>query len=304
MLGQEIFVLEEATMKVTRGLSRLEKIEPCGLAIGNFDGVHRGHQTILHSARSETTRLGLPLVVLTFDRHPKALIDPSQAPLQILPLRDKLLALKKCGVDHVIIQPFTKAFAAKTADKFINEVLVAQLNIRWLQVSPDFRFGFRRQGNFEHLADAAKANSFYVHRSHLVVDQGRRISSSWIREALAKGNLSEAARLLGRSYSISARALEPTDERFYRSWVSVGVRLQRPAISGTFLVHLQAEGGASERTIARLTSNTAQKVLHNVEVLRTAGVSLLARERVTLHFLRPFCSSLESRTSFEVEWHN
>ncbi|ODP34396.1 hypothetical protein [Pandoraea sp. ISTKB] len=224
-------------MKVSRGISTFaEGRAParCGLVIGNFDGVHRGHQSVLWHARVATARLGIALVVLTFNRHPKAVLTPACAPTEILPVREKLLALEKCDVDHVVLQPFTRAFASLTPEAFIEDVLVGTLNIAWLQVSKDFRFGAKRAGDFALLAKAGEQHSFTVSRSDTVLDRGVPISSSTIRQVLSRGDMREAERLLGRDLAFAGTVLAAAGARDGKRWLRVRVGYVRPSLVGLF----------------------------------------------------------------------
>jgi riboflavin kinase/FMN adenylyltransferase len=200
-----------------------ESGQPVGTAvtIGNFDGVHRGHQAMLALLRSEAEQRGVRSCVLTFEPHPRDYFaaqarKPELAPARISTLRDKLADLQRAGIDQVVVLPFDARLSSLTPQAFIDEVLLRDLNVRYLLVGDDFRFGARRAGDYALLDasgqaqgfDVARMNSYEVH----VPGPGsggasQRVSSSLVRAALAEGRMDDAAKLLGRPYHISGHVL-------------------------------------------------------------------------------------------------
>lgn len=194
-------------MKIFRGHQHPELAQPCALTIGNFDGVHRGHQAMLAVLKNEAKHRQLPARVLTFEPHPREYFSPSTAPTRISTLRDKLTELAKCGTDQVVVLPFNAALAGQAASAFIHNVLVEGLQARYVLVGDDFRFGSKRAGDYAMLDAAGDAAGFEVARMDSYEVHGIRVSSSAVREALAHGHMEEAARLLGRPYSISGHVV-------------------------------------------------------------------------------------------------
>jgi len=199
-------------MQVFRGIHHPDAASACALTIGNFDGVHRGHQAMLALLRSEAQHRGLPSCVMTFEPHPRdyfarAAGKPETAPARIATLRDKLSELERCGIDQVIVLRFDKPLATQTAQAFIEEVLVRGLGTRYVLVGDDFRFGAKRAGDYATLDAAGAAQGFDVARMNSYEVHGLRVSSSAVREALAEGNMAQAAALLGRPYSISGHVV-------------------------------------------------------------------------------------------------
>jgi riboflavin kinase / FMN adenylyltransferase len=195
-------------MQVFRGFHHPGTAKACALTIGNFDGVHRGHQAMLALLRSEAQHRGLPTCVLTFEPHPRdhfaALAGrPESAPARIATLRDKLSELERCGIDQVIVVRFDAAFARQSPQAFIDDTLVAGLNARYVLVGDDFRFGARRAGDYAMLDAAGQRQGFDVARMNSYEVHGLRVSSSEVRAALAAGRMEQVASLLGRPYSIS-----------------------------------------------------------------------------------------------------
>ncbi len=175
------------------------------LTIGNFDGLHLGHQALLALLTEKARALGLPAVVLTFEPHPREYFSPADAPARLASLREKLLLLGAAGVDRTHVCRFDARFAAQNAQSFIDDTLVHGLGVRHLFIGDDFRFGARRQGDFAMLQEAGRRLGFGVESMPTLAVDGERVSSSAVRSALTEADLARAARLLGRPYSIAGR---------------------------------------------------------------------------------------------------
>jgi riboflavin kinase/FMN adenylyltransferase len=199
-------------MRVFRGFHHRDLASACALTIGNFDGVHRGHQAMLALLRSEARHRGLPSCVLTFEPHPRDFFSrlsgkPELAPARIATLRDKLSELERCGIDQVVVVRFDAAFAGQSPQGFVDEVLSRGLRARYVLVGDDFRFGARRAGDYAMLDATGEAAGFEVARMMSYEVHGLRVSSSAVREALAHGDMPRTAALLGRPYSISGHVV-------------------------------------------------------------------------------------------------
>ena len=199
-------------MQVFRGIHHPEIAKSCALTIGNFDGVHRGHQAMLALLRSEAQHRGLPSCVMTFEPHPRDYFarlagKPESAPARIATLRDKLSELERCGIDQVVVLRFDKPLATQSAQSFIEDVLVKGLGTRYVLVGDDFRFGAKRAGDYAMLDAAGAAQGFDVARMNSYEVHGLRVSSSAVRDALAAGDMARTAALLGRPYSISGHVV-------------------------------------------------------------------------------------------------
>jgi len=193
-------------MQVFRGIP--ERAEHgCVLSIGNFDGVHRGHQALLAQLRAKSEAPGLPAAVLTFEPHPREYFAHEDRPRRLTSLREKILLLKDQGVDRLYIGRFNQKLAGLTAEAFIEDVLVHGLGVRHLLIGDDFCFGKGRKGNFAMLQAAGDKIGFGVESMHTFRHEDERVSSSAVRAALAEGDMPHAARLLGRPYSISGRVM-------------------------------------------------------------------------------------------------
>jgi riboflavin kinase/FMN adenylyltransferase len=231
-------------MKVFRGLPNAASRAPCALTIGNFDGVHRGHQALLAQVRAAASRLQLDAAVMTFEPHPReffaTLNNAAKAPKRIANLRDKLESLAEAGIDRVIVEHFNAGFAALSPQDFIEKVLVQGLHVKWLMVGEDFCFGSRRAGNIDTLIEAGKRYGFEVATMPTVMNEGMRISSSSVRNALAAGDFVHTRELLGHPYAISGHVIH--GQKLGRSLgfptLNMRFRHQHPALDGIFVVQV------------------------------------------------------------------
>ncbi|WP_311476760.1 bifunctional riboflavin kinase/FAD synthetase [uncultured Gulosibacter sp.] len=179
-------------------------MRPAAVTIGKFDGVHRGHQTLLELVRRESDRRGLHAVVVTFDRHPLALFAPERCPAPILSPRQQLEQMAAFGVDATVVLPFTRELAKLSPEEFTERVLINQLETKLLIVGRDFRFGSGGAGDAELLQRMGRQRGFEV----IIPDDipgptGRRASSTWLREALSAGDVELATQMLGRYHVVS-----------------------------------------------------------------------------------------------------
>jgi riboflavin kinase / FMN adenylyltransferase len=230
---------------VTRGFApRIDR--PVALTIGNFDGVHLGHQAMLARLVAAARARNSLASVLTFEPHPREFFSPAVAPTRLTSLREKLELLRAYGVDHVHVQRFTRAFAALQPEEFVRRMLVDALTARWLLVGDDFRFGAKRAGDIALLERAAGAHGFEVEAMPSVNQGDVRISSSAVRNALAQGNLAQARALLGRPYSISGRVFQGDKLGRELGFATANVQLKhnRPPLAGIFAVRVR---GVAER---------------------------------------------------------
>lgn len=229
-------------MQVFRGLPRASARQPCALTIGNFDGVHRGHQALLARVVAAAAARGVVPAVMTFEPHPRELFAPQHAPPRIVGLRDKLDAMRAAGIERVIVQHFNEAFASQTPEAFI-ATLIDGCRARWLTVGDDFRFGARRAGDFALLAQHAARGEFELEQMPTIADGGERISSSAIRDALGRGDLARAQHLLGRPYAISGHVLHGRKLGRELGFPTLNLRIARhPALQGILAVRVHGLG--------------------------------------------------------------
>lgn len=231
-----------------RTLTRAET--PIALTIGNFDGVHLGHQAMLSRLKDAAHRLGFPACVMTFEPHPREFFAPDQAPTRLTSLREKLQLLAQSEVDCVHVCRFNYDFARISAEEFITRILNQELSVRWLLVGDDFRFGARRAGDFAMLQIAAAENGFAVEVMPSVIIEDQRVSSTAIRQALASGDLNSARKLLGRAYSISGRVIDGDKLGKQIGFPTANIQLKhnRPPLSGIFAVAVRGAIRSSPAT--------------------------------------------------------
>lgn len=230
-------------MKVFRGFHHPGVASACALTIGNFDGVHRGHQAMLALLRGEAAQRGIPSCVLTFEPHPRDYFagkfhKPELAPARVGTLRDKLEDLAQCGVDQTIILPFGDKLANQSPEAFIQEVLLQGLGVKYVLVGDDFRFGKQRTGDYALIDAAGDAHGFDVARMNSYEVHKLRVSSSAVREALGQGRMQDAARLLGRPYTISGHVVHGRKLGRTLGFKTLNLRFThwKPAASGIFVV--------------------------------------------------------------------
>lgn len=245
-------------MKVFRGLPNDRARAPCALTIGNFDGVHLGHQALLARVRTSADLLGLEAAVMTFEPHPREFFaekmgDLSRAPRRIANLRDKLASLDKAGIDRVIVEHFNAHFAAMSPQEFTERVLVEGLHVKWLMVGDDFCYGAKRAGNVAMLIEAGKHYGFEVETLPTVMHGAQRISSSAVRQALDLGDFGAAKALLGHAYAISGHVIHGQKLGRTLGFPTLNLRVaHRPALAGVFVVQVHGLGPQPLPAVASL----------------------------------------------------
>lgn len=230
-------------MRVFRGHSR-PLPAPVVLAIGNFDGVHLGHAALLDRLRQEAERRALVPTVLTFEPHPREFFAPESAPARLSTLREKLELLGDAGVRQTMICPFNAAFAALTAEDFVQQVLLRSLGVRHVIVGEDFRFGRSRAGDTVMLQEAGERLGFSVDAVGSVLLDGERVSSSSVRAALAAGEMMHASRLLGRHYAMDGQVSHGQKLGRQLGFATANIRIRHNPLplSGIFAVEVAGLG--------------------------------------------------------------
>jgi riboflavin kinase/FMN adenylyltransferase len=293
-------------MRVFRGFRHPDLAPHCALTIGNFDGVHRGHQAMLALLTNEARHRGLASCVMTFEPHPRDFfaalagkataagtapppslsvarseggsgVAPSahaSAPRRIATLRDKLSELERCGVDQTVVLRFDRALSCLSPQAFIDQVLVRGVRARYVLVGDDFRFGAKRAGDYTMLDAAGDAQGFDVARMMSYEVHGARVSSSAVRAALDSGNMTLAAALLGRPYSISGHVQHGLKLGRQLGFPTMNLRFghPRPATSGIFVVRVHGLDAQPLHGVANLgtrpTVDDTGRVLLEVHCLQ------------------------------------
>ena len=227
-------------MRVFRG-TRIAAHSPIALTIGNFDGVHLGHQAMLQCLREAALRHDIPATILTFEPHPREFFSPNDAPARLTALREKLELFQAHGVDQVYVARFDRAYASMPPSQFIEELLVKNLKIRWLLVGDDFRFGAQRGGDISLLRQASERFGFALESIGSIEVAGERVSSTGVREALAKADFARATRLLGRPYCISGHVAhgKKLGRELGFPTANIALKRKRTSLSGIYAVKLR-----------------------------------------------------------------
>ena len=242
-------------MELIRGLHNLRpKHRGCVATIGNFDGVHLGHQSVLGQLAETGAAMGLPSTVIPFEPQPREYFHPESSPPRLTRLREKLQALSRFSVDRVLCIQFNRALAALSAQQFIELVLLQGLDIRYLVIGDDFRFGSGREGNFDMLQQAGIRHDFEVANMHSFCIDGSRVSSTRIREALQAGDLNEAEKLLGRPYRMSGRVAHGDKRGRTIGFPTANIHLHRKAtpVEGVFAVEMFGVQGEPAAGVANV----------------------------------------------------
>jgi riboflavin kinase/FMN adenylyltransferase len=236
---------KKRAMQLVRGLHNLRPHHRgCVATIGNFDGVHRGHQAILKRLRERARELGVPSCVVIFEPQPREYFTPDSAPARLSRLRDKLELLAGEGIDRVLCLAFNQRLRGLSAAEFVEAILVSGLGVRHLEVGDDFRFGCDRLGDFDFLTEAGRIHGFTLEAARTVEEAGVRVSSTEVRKALAAADFPLAARLLGRPFRISGRVLHGQKLARQLGWPTANVQLKRRRVplTGVYLVSAMVDG--------------------------------------------------------------
>ncbi len=246
---------------------------PCALAIGNFDGVHVGHQELLHQISAYTQAERLVPAVLTFDPHPTAIVAPQRRPEMICTVEDRVRLLHEAGAEKVLVLPFTEQVATMSPQDFVEQILIAALGTRAVFVGENFRFGHRQAGTPQVLADLGKDLGFVTRFLPPVVLRGQTVSSSMIRRTLVNGRVSEAARFLNHWFFIRGEVV---------SGHGIGSKQTVPTLNLSALPGLVYPRGVYATETADLDSDRLWPSITNVGVRPTFGGEELTIETYLL----------------------
>lgn len=285
-------------MELIRGRHNLNpRHRGCALTIGNFDGVHLGHQAVIEQVRRRAGEYGLPSCVVTFEPHPREFFDPAGAPARLSRLRDKTEALAALAVDRLLLLRFDTQLAGLEPQAFIDQLLVTGLGARHVVVGDDFRFGRKRRGDLGWLMESGTASGFTVETAQTRMLDGERVSSTRVRQALAAGDLDAAARLLGGPYTISGRIIhgEKLGRELGYPTANIALDRRRLPLTGIFAVIAWDASGRRLPGVASLGRRPTvggTRSLLEVHVFDFDGdlygahlrVQLLARLRPEEHF--------------------
>ena len=233
-------------MELVRGIHNIQAAHQQGvLTIGNFDGVHLGHQAILSRVKTLAAQYDAPSGIMIFEPQPREFFAPNESPGRLSRLRDKVAFLGDLGIDYVLCMPFNNRFRNLDAQAFCQQILQQGLGVQHLVVGDDFRFGCDRQGNFDYLEAFGANHGFDVENTSSILNaQGLRISSSLVRQCLSRGDLVAAEAVLGHAVSMSGRVVG--GQRLARTLgfptANVFLKGIKPALSGVYAVTVPVAG--------------------------------------------------------------
>jgi len=275
--------------KIIRGIHNLESNpQACVATIGNFDGVHLGHQAVLQQLAMKGDTMGLPAVVITFEPQANEYFDAENAPARLSRFREKVDALRCYSIQQLCVLQFNKKLAEMTAADFIRQVLVDGLNIKYLVVGDDFRFGKNRQGDFALLQQAGQTYGFQIVNMHTFGIKQQRVSSTRIRQALHAGDLTLAETLLGRPYRMSGRVAHGDKRGRTMGFPTANIHLHRRNVplSGVYAVQLFGVDGEPIKGVANVgVRPTVGKTKTLLEVHLFDFNQDIYSQQVQVHFL-------------------
>ncbi|PHR65517.1 MAG: bifunctional riboflavin kinase/FMN adenylyltransferase [Idiomarina sp.] len=280
-------------MQLIRGIHNIRpKHRGCVLTIGNFDGVHLGHQAVLAQVKAQALARGVPATVMTFEPQPQELFQPDKAPARLTNFREKHMALREQGIDRHIVIEFNRKFSNLPAREFIERVLVEMLGVQFLVVGDDFRFGHGREGDFAMLQRAGAELGFEVVDTQSYRQQQQRVSSTAIRQCLSDGDFTQAAAMLGRPYAFQGRVVHGEKKGRTIGFPTANIQLKRlhSPLQGVFAVQVECNDGkiqAGVANIGRRPTLNGERVQLEVHLFDFAGDLYGQQLRVVpTHFIR------------------
>jgi len=242
-------------MKFIRGLHNLHPIHRgCVVTIGNFDGIHRGHQTVLAQLARVGAEMRLPTALVIFEPQTREFFIPESAPIRLTRLREKLMALHGLSLDRVCCLRFDHRLAELTPPAFIERLLHRGLGARYVVVGDDFRFGYRREGDVPMLKAAGERLGFEVEQMETCLVEGERVSSTRVRDALERGDFALVEELLGRQYSLYGRIIHGDRRGRELGFPTANINLHRCILpmNGVFAVRVHGLGGQAVAGVANV----------------------------------------------------
>lgn len=259
-------------MRITHGLHPFG-IQPSAVTIGNFDGVHLGHQAMIRQLVAAARARQLQACAITFEPHPREYFNPQQAPARLSNLRDKLEGLRQLGLNHVHICSFNHTLASMSAEQFIAQILVHGLKMQYLLIGDDFRFGAKRAGDFALLQTNSSLHGYALDAMPSITHSDLRVSSTAVRDALASNQLGLAQQLLGRPYRISGHVAhgDKLGRELGFPTANLPIRHANLPLTGIFVVEVHGLGTQPLPAVASLgvrpTVKTAAQPLLEIHLL-------------------------------------
>ncbi|MDH3636544.1 MAG: bifunctional riboflavin kinase/FAD synthetase [Gammaproteobacteria bacterium] len=254
-------------MKLIRGLYNLTRPLPASaVTIGNFDGVHRGHQLVISQLKQVAASASLPTVVIIFEPQPIEYFAPDKAPKRLARFREKIAYLKAQQIDYLLCLHFDQQLAGQSAEEFVQKILVDSLNTRHLVIGDDFHFGKNRQGNFQFLKDNSERFGFMIDETETLMIDGERVSSTRIRDSINRGDFEKAAELLGRPYSLSGRVAHGQKLGRELGYPTINIKMgdKTLIVKGIFAVNVK---GIDNRVLQGVASIGTRPTVNGVDTI-------------------------------------
>lgn len=300
-------------MRLIRGLHNLQRLagDPasplrngCVATIGNFDGIHRGHQVIIDQVRDQARALKVPSVVMVFEPQPREFFAGRDAPPRLMRFREKVELLLAHDVDIVVCLQFNSRLRNLSAMDFVQQVLIEGLLVRHLVVGDDFRFGCDRAGDFHLLEQVGAKQGFDVENTRTICVGGERISSTRVRQALRENRLGDARELLGRAYAISGRVVhgKALGRELGVPTANICLGDKTPALRGVYVVAVEMANGRVERGMANIGIRpTVNGTQPSLEVHLLDFSANLYGHRLTVTFLYHIRDEIKFDSVTELE---
>ena len=259
-------------MEFIHGLVNLRRQrKECAATIGNFDGVHLGHQLVLEQLKETAKRFNIISTVLIFEPQPMEYFDLDVSPSRLTRLREKLQQFSNCNIDRVVCLKFNRELANLSALDFIDDILLKGLSAQKIIVGDDFRFARNREGNYQHLLEISQEKNFEVFKTGSYVEDGERVSSTLVRDALAQGDITKANHYLGRPYTISGRVVHGDKRGKKLGFPTINIELHRnlSPVSGIFAGYVH---GIDDKTLNAVVYIGSRPVYEGGRVLLEAHI--------------------------------
>ncbi len=284
-------------MKVIRGISAIRKHAPCVLSVGNFDGLHRGHQSIIRQLTDYASQHNVTPVMMTFEPYPMEYFSPQTAPVRLTDFRQKLELLAKMNISNVICLRFNDALASVTARSFVEDILVEKLNVQGLIVGDDFRFGNKREGDIDLLREMSEKYKFELIPVETFHYNGMRVSSSLVRGHLALGDFNLVSELLGRPYTIDGTVIhgDKLGRELGYPTANIACRRVNYPLSGVFVVRIH---GLNDTIYDGVASIGTRPVFNGVKMLLEVNIFDFQQEIYGKRISVEFCKKLRDEQQF------
>jgi len=276
-------------MKLIRGLYNLTRpLRASAVTIGNFDGVHRGHQLVIEQLQRVARATGLPTVVIIFEPQPIEFFAPARAPKRLARFREKIAYLKAQQIDYLLCLHFDEGLAELSAEDFVQRILVDNLNTGHLVIGDDFHFGKNRVGNFDFLRQNCERFGFSVDETETLMHGGSRVSSTRVRECIRNDDFSGAAELLGRPYSLSGRIAHGKKLGRELGYPTINIKMgdKTLIVKGIFAVQVK---GIDNRPLQGVASIGTRPTINGVDTILEVYILDFNRDvygyRVVVEFL-------------------